>query len=166
MPMDTMGTLRWMTPGSSRPPMKLLTQPDTSRRQGENSSPEMDSYQVTPQALRPAKLQKLILVKIEIVDFEHIEVLLPIGPEIAASTGAGLPPAQAHASIPPVVRLRHKAILRHGPGIFLIQHIAAIHLTRLLRLNRPNPYPDQPHERGTPCICDRQGVCCYLVSIC
>ena len=79
------------------------------------------------QALRPAKLQKLILVKIEIVDFEHIEVLLPIGPEIAASTGAGLPPAQAHASIPPVVRLRHKAMLRHGPGILLIQHIAAIH---------------------------------------
>ena len=38
-------------------------------------------------------------------------------------------------------------------------------LTRLLHLNRPNPYPDQPHERGTPCICDRQGVCCYLVSI-
>ena len=27
------------------------------------------------QALRPAKLQKLILMKIEIVDFEHIEVL-------------------------------------------------------------------------------------------
>ena len=81
MPMDTMGTRRWDERPVGLPPADEAL--DTAGHQPAAGRELLPGDGLVPgdaQALRPAKLQKLILVKIEIVDFNVVQVFFRIDP--------------------------------------------------------------------------------------
>ena len=59
------------------------------------------------------ELQQLILMEKEIMDLDGIEILLPVGPEKTAALLGGVPPAQPHGAVTPVLRIWKKPVFLH-----------------------------------------------------
>ena len=96
------------------------------------------------ETLRPMELQQLILMEKEIMNFDGVEILLPVGPEKTAALPGAMTPAQPHGAVTPVLPIWKKPVFLHRLAILLLQVFICRH-----NLSPPRSATSPPQSAGT-----------------